>query len=122
MTAEIERLRFQAAVLSAHKTKHFAEVVTMLRKNHPLKAEDKAALADLLERLNAPPAKKGRPPEPIFSPTQRLRRVVKEIRDLKERENLNLDVATETVLLGYEFSGKRFDREQISRELRRSKK
>jgi hypothetical protein len=124
MTDELEQMRFQAAVFSAHHAKAFAEMLRLLRNDHPLSAADKAALADFIEAERTPD-KRGRPPEPLFSPTWRLRRAVSEIRAMKQKykyKRMTLETAAEIVLIGYQMSGRTLDREQILRELRRSNK
>ena len=121
MNDELEQMRFQVAVFSADHAKSFAEMLQLLRTDHPLSAADKAALADFIEKERSP-GKRGRQPEPIFSPTWRLRRVISEIRAIKKANSrLTLETAAEMVVTAYELCGRSFDREQILRELRRSR-
>jgi hypothetical protein len=91
---------FVAAVFSAQQKggKALAQVIQLLRADHPLTAEDKRALADyLLEALTAP-KKRGARPQPMFSPTWHMRRIVAEVRRVADRDEITHKEAIKRVL------------------------
>jgi hypothetical protein len=129
MGNQLDKLQFYAAVLDARNghSKGRARLIEMLRANHPLSAQDKTALGDFIEAIHSK-GKKGRPLARPFTPSWRLAKLVTEIRALHESlqyRKATIESAMEIALFGQSLQGYSYDdgqREQILRELRRTKK
>lgn len=76
---------FRAAIFAANQGNK-KRLLEMLRADHPITAEDKAALADHLEGKHKPG--RGRPPAPLHSLSGQLQWAVREIKGLQKRHKL----------------------------------
>jgi hypothetical protein len=115
--------KFRGNVYSALQAKAdaLAEVIRMLREDHPLTADDKRALAEFIEWLTLPP-KRGRPQAEVFSVTWHIQRIAQEVRQRAERDDsLTLEDAALRALAAQEIRPE-ITLEQVLQELRRAAK
>jgi hypothetical protein len=124
MTEEsAEQWRFRAAIFDAvaGKKKHLLD---LLRSNHPITAEDRETLAQYIDGKLSPSKGRGRPEEPLYSPTWYLHRAVQEVRNLRAKHGLPVEAAIEVVCFGASLAGRDLfkRRNEILQALSRGKK